>query len=56
MASYDWQTIIVVLCVAGAVIYFLTRWYRQFFGKKSGCESASCGCEPKIKKASSREA
>lgn len=55
MASYDWQTLIVVICVSGAIIYFLYRWYQAFFGKKSACDN-TCGCEPKIKKASSREA
>jgi hypothetical protein len=56
MESYDWQTLIVVSCVLSAVIYFLYRWFQAFFGKKSTCEQNTCGCKPKIKKASSREA
>jgi hypothetical protein len=35
------QTILAILTISAAVFFFLRRIYKQFYGKKEGCEG--CG-------------
>ena len=45
MANWDWQIVLALGCVAGAVTFLIQRLRRFVAGASRGCGSASCsGC------------
>jgi len=46
----NWQTVLVVLLVAGAAVYVARRMWRTWMSAKDGC-AGSCGCSSAAKQA-----